>query len=414
MLLKEHQENIVGVFRETDENGIYSYSFRNITEEEYHVVEKGEPASSDCYPEAAFWVSTAPFAGAEKKKWQQHIHGQIIYADRVAINVAMATEVTHDVVSDMIVEDAIVKDVDVVRIKIEKQSPVATSLQECNHQIVGMDDNYIYFETDIHREADLRESTVLWNPQEDRFEVDRSEEAALRGQEDNQIERIEINISAFIPLFYKTNNTGRKERSNIANAARFMLQQKLGTGEENIVCPNVTTVRVGGNRVKVDFAYEYCNVDYEGKIQKYDGISSKRLSDFRIYKEFAEKAGIMGLKNLKFSDIENMILDEIEERRKNNIAIWNGAYNNVDFSDVMKIMEKTCINENRYDEKSVCRIIYRDNHTGWRCIFSVKERYDTGKPKILRLIDFYNSFIDEELKNFGLGEIYKAKKAQLF
>ena len=162
MLLKEHQENIVGVFRDSDGNGVYSYSFRNITNEEYCAVTKGEPASSDCCPEAAFWVSTAPFAGAGKIEWQ-HAQGQIVYVDRLAINQAMATKVTHDVVSDMILEDAIGKEVDVVRIKVEKQSLVATSLQECNLQIVEIDNDYVYFEADISDEAALRE-------QEQKFE----------------------------------------------------------------------------------------------------------------------------------------------------------------------------------------------------------------------------------------------------
>ena len=176
MLSKEHQEDIVGVFRDAEGIEEYTYSFRKITEEEYRVVEKGEAASSDCYrvlsfvpqdtrtqykyPEAAFWVSAAPFAGAEKIKWQRN-HGQIVYADRVVINPAMATSVTHDVVSDMIVEDAIGREVEALRIKIEKQSLVATSMQECNLQIVDTDNDYFYFEVDIPDEAALREQEFI-------------------------------------------------------------------------------------------------------------------------------------------------------------------------------------------------------------------------------------------------------------
>ena len=40
-----------------------------------------------------------------------------------------------------------------------KQSPVSISLQECNMQIVGIDDNYAYFEIDVPKEAALREQT---------------------------------------------------------------------------------------------------------------------------------------------------------------------------------------------------------------------------------------------------------------
>ena len=149
---------IVGVFREGQEGKHVIYSFKTIVNEENHVVSKGEPACSACCPEAVFRVSAAPFVEAEKIKWQLN-HGQIIYADRITLNEEIATEITPDVVSDMLVEDAILREVDVLRIKIEKQCPVSISLQECDMQIVGIDDNYDYFEIDVPKEAALREQT---------------------------------------------------------------------------------------------------------------------------------------------------------------------------------------------------------------------------------------------------------------
>jgi len=146
---------IVGVFREKSDGKYSVFSFRTITNEDYDVVTKGEPCS-DCCPVAAFWASTTPFEEAEKIKWQL-TQGKIIYADRVIINAAMATEIIHDVVSDMVVEDAIGREVDVLRIKIERQSPISMSLQECDMQIIEMDSEYIFFEIDVPKEAELRE-----------------------------------------------------------------------------------------------------------------------------------------------------------------------------------------------------------------------------------------------------------------
>ena len=200
MLSKEYQENTVGVFRETNEDGMYSYSFRNITDEEYMVVESGEPASLDCYPEAAFLVSATPFAEAEKIEWQLTASDRIMYADRVVINAAMATEITHNVVGDMLVEDAIGREVDVLRIKLEKQSPVSVSLQECNFETVASDSDYDYFEVDVPEEAVFRENLIQRNEEEQRFEVDSAEEDAFRS---NQVERIEIDIRPFLSLFFK-------------------------------------------------------------------------------------------------------------------------------------------------------------------------------------------------------------------
>jgi len=148
-LSKEHQENTVGIFREIcEEDGMLSYSFWNITDEEYNTIISEKPVSSGCFPEAAFQVSSFPFTGAEHVEWQI-TDGQIIYVDGVVINDVTASQVILDVVSDMIVEDAIKRKVDVLRIKIEKQSLVSTSLQECSVEIIKSDADYVYFEVDI-------------------------------------------------------------------------------------------------------------------------------------------------------------------------------------------------------------------------------------------------------------------------
>ena len=68
---------IVGVFREGQEGEHAIYSFKTIVNEDHLMVSKGEPACSDCCPEAVFRVSAAPFISAEKIKWQL-THGQII------------------------------------------------------------------------------------------------------------------------------------------------------------------------------------------------------------------------------------------------------------------------------------------------------------------------------------------------
>ena len=213
---------IVGVFREPCEEGLSCYSFRTITKKEYNMVKKRDHSSSDCFPEATFWVSSTPFTGAEKVKWRL-TQGQIIYEDRIVINEEMASEIIPDVVGDMLVEEAIGKEVDVLRIKIEKDSPVSTSIQECGFQIIGMDGHHIYFEVNVPKEAALRESETNWNSENERLEVDQQKESALRRKElgetfkeelinsnselchgENHIESITIDISPFLPLFFKS------------------------------------------------------------------------------------------------------------------------------------------------------------------------------------------------------------------
>ena len=156
----------VGVFRlleESDDSGYCSFSFRAITKDDYEVVLQGEKQSPDCYPEAAFYVSDTPFEGADNVVWQ--LSGRrILYADSVIINQEMATAVTPDVVSDMIVEDAIGNNVDVLRIKIEKHSPVSVSLQESSIPVVISDNDYTFFELNVPEEAALRNE--MYNNQE--------------------------------------------------------------------------------------------------------------------------------------------------------------------------------------------------------------------------------------------------------
>ena len=104
---------------ESDDSGYCSFSFRAITKDDYEVVLQGKKPSPGGYPEAAFYVSDTPFEGTDNVVWQ--LSGRcILWADSVIINQEMVTAVTPDVVSDMIVEDAIGKNVDVLRIKIEK------------------------------------------------------------------------------------------------------------------------------------------------------------------------------------------------------------------------------------------------------------------------------------------------------
>jgi len=244
-----------------------------------------------------------------------------------------------------------------------------------------------------------------------------------------EIERIEISINAFMPLFFKIKEDDKGDngfkkikkekghknfwthkengtiifhllKNNAEDAARLLFQKRLETGEENMVCADVMSILVGGDKVMVDFALAYYREYSDGenkKYQKIEGVSSKRLYDFRIYNEFVEKVGVKGLKKLKVSDVENLLLNDIKERRVGKLNSFHDK--NVDFSYIVDVVEKTCINKNRYDENNTLRIIYRDDTTGWRCIFSIKERYDSGEPKILRLIDIYNSEIDEELKD---------------
>lgn len=156
----------VGVFRlleEFDDSGYCSFSFRAITKDDYEVVLQGKKQSPDCYPEAAFCVSDTPFEGADNVVWQ--LSGRrILYAGSVIINQEMATEVTPDVVSDMIVEDAIGRNVDVLRIKIEKHSPVSVSLQESSIPVVISDNDYTFFELNVPEEAALRNE--MYNNQE--------------------------------------------------------------------------------------------------------------------------------------------------------------------------------------------------------------------------------------------------------
>ena len=144
---KEYQEDIVGVFREPcEEDGRLSYFFENITEEDYNMVVNQKPSL-----EAAFRVSSSPFTGAEKVEWQL-TEGQIIYADGVVTNKA-APQVINDVVSDMIVEYAASRKIDVLRIKVENQSLVSVSLLECNIELIESDADYVYFEVDVAAEA---------------------------------------------------------------------------------------------------------------------------------------------------------------------------------------------------------------------------------------------------------------------
>lgn len=156
----------VGVFRlleEFDDSGYCSFSFRAITKDDYEVVLQGKKQSPDCYPEAAFCVSDTPFEGADNVVWQ--LSGRrILYAGSVIINQEMATEVTPDVVSDMIVEDAIGRNVDVLRIKIEKHSPVSVSLQESSIPVVISNNDYTFFELNVPEEAALRNE--MYNNQE--------------------------------------------------------------------------------------------------------------------------------------------------------------------------------------------------------------------------------------------------------
>jgi hypothetical protein len=143
---------IIGVFGEKEERS-YSYSFSPITDDDYQTVVKNEPVNSGLFPEAAFIVSSSPFEGADQIEWE-HTDGQICYVDRVVINESIASKIISDVVTDMIVEDAIGREVDLLRIKIGKQSAVYTSLPECEmQQIAGMDNEYVYFEVDVPQNA---------------------------------------------------------------------------------------------------------------------------------------------------------------------------------------------------------------------------------------------------------------------
>ena len=146
---------IIGIFREEQDGKYASFSFRTITEADYQVVAKGKSCLAS-YPEAAFMVSYTPFVGSEKIKWQLN-NREIIYTDRIVINIAMSTKIIYDVVSDMMVENAIIKEVDVLRIKIEKQSQTSISLLESGMQIVDTDDDYAFFEIDINKEVFFRE-----------------------------------------------------------------------------------------------------------------------------------------------------------------------------------------------------------------------------------------------------------------
>jgi len=177
----KNQERFVGVFRENEGNG-YIYSFREITENEYNALITNDILSTECSLEAAFCVSENPFEGAEKVKWSKA--EKIIYADRVVINKAIATDVIYDVVADMIVEDAIAKEVDTLRIKIEKNSLVAKSMQELNFREVKKAQHFIYFEVDFVEANDFENED--FNDSTDVL---------------NKIERIEVDIRPFLPLF---------------------------------------------------------------------------------------------------------------------------------------------------------------------------------------------------------------------
>ena len=74
----------------------------------------------------------------------------------------------------------------------------------------------------------------------------------------------------------------------------------------------------------------------------------------------------------------------------------------VDFQDVMGIMNDTCIAGNRKQEAETNKITYLDKKTGWQCSFSVIESHKKGQligqPKRLSLHNFFNRKISDAHK----------------
>ena len=152
MLSKEYQENTVGIFSIFyQEDETFSFFSKNITEKEYDEITSEDPIYTDCFPEAAFWVSALPFREAEKIEWQI-TSGQIVYVDKIAIN-PKATGVIPVVLCDTIVEYAEEEKFDAVRIKIEQQSPFSDFLQESNFEIVDVIGDFAYFEIDTRKKT---------------------------------------------------------------------------------------------------------------------------------------------------------------------------------------------------------------------------------------------------------------------
>ena len=213
---------------------------------------------------------------------------------------------------------------------------------------------------------------------------------------ENLIENVEINIQPFLPLFYNhakdiynhildENNIENPIDYAIGKPARFMYQRHLKTGKEGMVCESVMSTVLDKNEVKIDFAFGWNNESKE-ESKSLMKFSKEHLDHFYIYKALVIN------RNIKPNELGSYLKENISARELTDILSVR-----LYFLDVMEWLQNTCISENRIFEKITKKIIYRDKNTGWNCTFSVKERYDNGKPKKLLLRNFYNIKIDTEL-----------------
>ena len=142
-MTKEKTE-LMKVYYEGHENGCRVYTFNKIDDKDFMDFINGD---SDKALEAIFKTSDEEFE-CKNVKWGLNSKS-ILYVDRIVINVAADNQIIYDAVSDMIVEDAVAKHMNVVRVKVDRESIIGYVLQKNGYNVVGFDDNYKYLEIDV-------------------------------------------------------------------------------------------------------------------------------------------------------------------------------------------------------------------------------------------------------------------------
>ena len=143
-----------GIFVEGAGDKFKIYSCSKIPQE-YKDFMTGEFSDLNSTLEAIFIVSDNKFENLKDIDdicWRLTV-SPILYIDTIIINSITETELVYDVISDLIIEDAIQKHAKTLRIGMKESSKIADVLLDDKRYIwVGADNEYHFFEVDIEKQ----------------------------------------------------------------------------------------------------------------------------------------------------------------------------------------------------------------------------------------------------------------------
>ena len=151
---------VKGIFLEGADEETKTYSYRKIPQE-YKDFMTGKFSNPDNPLEAVFIVSDNGFENLQDVDgicWQLTAF-PILYIDTIIINPTTETRLIYDVISDLIIEEAICKQAKTLRVGMKKSSKITDVLLNDERYIwMGEDDEYSFFEVDVEKEeADIEE-----------------------------------------------------------------------------------------------------------------------------------------------------------------------------------------------------------------------------------------------------------------